>query len=179
MAKEDREELQELAAGCKPKQIIGELSEDLLAHYTDRPLIESLRRLPAFDGLLVRRDAGRRLPDRRRRLESGDVSHPVKDKKGKEKDKGWACDLVPKPLIVARYFADQQAAIDQLQRRAGKRLGPADGTGGRARRRGRLAGGAGEDQQVDRHRAADERNRKATTTAKDDQSRTVSSERRS
>jgi len=23
----------------------------------------------------------------------------VKDKKGKEKDKGWACDLVPKELI--------------------------------------------------------------------------------
>ncbi len=36
------------------------------------------------------------------------------DKKGKEKDKGWACDLVPKPLIVARYFAKEQAAIDQL-----------------------------------------------------------------
>ena len=38
-----------------------------------------------------------------------------KDKKGKEKDKGWACDLVPKPLIVARYFAKEQEAIDQLQ----------------------------------------------------------------
>ncbi len=36
------------------------------------------------------------------------------DKKGKEKDKGWTCDLIPKPLIVARYFAKEQAAIDQL-----------------------------------------------------------------
>src|SRR5258708_11131411 len=36
------------------------------------------------------------------------------DKKGKEKDKGWTCDLVPKPLIVARYYAKEQAAIDQL-----------------------------------------------------------------
>jgi type I restriction enzyme M protein len=36
------------------------------------------------------------------------------DKKGKEKDKGWACDLVPKPLIVARYFAKEQAAIDRI-----------------------------------------------------------------
>jgi type I restriction enzyme M protein len=34
------------------------------------------------------------------------------DKKGKEKDRGWACDLVPKHLIVARYFAKEQAAID-------------------------------------------------------------------
>ena len=37
-----------------------------------------------------------------------------KDKKGKEKDKGWTCDLIPKALIVARYFAKEQAAIDQL-----------------------------------------------------------------
>jgi type I restriction enzyme M protein len=37
-----------------------------------------------------------------------------KDKKGKEKDKGWSCDLVPKALLVARYFAAEQAAIDKL-----------------------------------------------------------------
>jgi type I restriction enzyme M protein len=37
-----------------------------------------------------------------------------KDKKGKEKDKGWTCDLIPKALIVARYFAKEQTAIDQL-----------------------------------------------------------------
>src|SRR5208337_3462886 len=36
------------------------------------------------------------------------------DKKGKEKDKGWTCDLIPKPLIVARYYGKEQAAIDQL-----------------------------------------------------------------
>ena len=37
------------------------------------------------------------------------------DKKGKSKDKGWACDLIPKPLIVARYFARQQLAITAAQ----------------------------------------------------------------
>lgn len=37
-----------------------------------------------------------------------------KQKNGREKDKGWTCDLVPKPLIVARYFAREQAAIDAL-----------------------------------------------------------------
>lgn len=36
------------------------------------------------------------------------------DKKGKEKDKGWACDLIPKSLIVTRYYAKEQAALDQL-----------------------------------------------------------------
>jgi type I restriction enzyme M protein len=37
------------------------------------------------------------------------------DKKGKQKDKGWACDLVPKALIVARYYAKEQAALDAKQ----------------------------------------------------------------
>jgi type I restriction enzyme M protein len=37
---------------------------------------------------------------------------PIMDKKGKEK--GWTCDLVPKALIVARYFAKEQEAIDEL-----------------------------------------------------------------
>ena len=37
------------------------------------------------------------------------------DKKGKRKDKGWSCDLVPKSLIVARYFANEQAALDAKQ----------------------------------------------------------------
>ena len=37
------------------------------------------------------------------------------DKKGKQKDKGWTCDLIPKPLIVARYFAKEQTALDAKQ----------------------------------------------------------------
>ena len=36
------------------------------------------------------------------------------DKKGKERDKGWTCDLIPKRLIVARYYAKEQASIDAL-----------------------------------------------------------------
>jgi type I restriction enzyme M protein len=50
------------------------------------------------------------------------ITHRVievkKDKKGekvKEVDKGWACDLVPKPFIVARYFPAEQEAIAKLQ----------------------------------------------------------------
>jgi type I restriction enzyme M protein len=31
------------------------------------------------------------------------------------KDKGWTCDLIPKPYIVARYFANEQAGLDALQ----------------------------------------------------------------
>ena len=35
--------------------------------------------------------------------------------KGKEVDKVWTCDLVPKPLIVARYFAEEQTTITKLE----------------------------------------------------------------
>jgi type I restriction enzyme M protein len=38
----------------------------------------------------------------------------VTDKKGKEKDKGWTCDLIPKSVIVARYFTKEQGEIDDL-----------------------------------------------------------------
>ena len=37
------------------------------------------------------------------------------DKKGKSKDRGWTCDLIPTPFIVARYFAKQQTDIDATQ----------------------------------------------------------------
>ena len=45
-----------------------------------------------------------------------------KDKKGKEKDKGWTCDLIPKSLIVARYFADEQEALHPCLSLASSRL---------------------------------------------------------
>ena len=31
------------------------------------------------------------------------------------RDKGWTCDLIPKPYLVARYFASEQAAIEAKQ----------------------------------------------------------------
>src|SRR5262249_32170072 len=39
----------------------------------------------------------------------------VKNKKGNEVDKGWACDLVPKDLVLNRYFAAEQEAIRSQQ----------------------------------------------------------------
>jgi type I restriction enzyme M protein len=97
-----------------PKEVIGALAEGLLAHYAGRPLIDPYdvyQHLMDYwaetmqdDVYLIAADGWRAEPNRV--IET--------DKKGKEKDKGWACDLVPKPLIVARYFAGEQAAIDQL-----------------------------------------------------------------
>jgi len=106
--------LRALKPGCHPKELIGKLSEDLLAHYVGQPLIDKYdvyQHLMDYwagtmqdDCYLIASDGWK--AETTRIIE--------KDKKGKEKDKGWTCDLVPKPLIVARYFAKEQEAIDQL-----------------------------------------------------------------
>ena len=106
--------LKALQPGCHPKQVIAALAEDLLAHYAGKPLIDPYdiyQHLMDYwaqtmqdDCYLIAADGWK--AETYRIIET--------DKKGKEKDKGWTCDLIPKPLIVARYYAKEQAAIDQL-----------------------------------------------------------------
>ena len=106
--------LKALAEGLHPKEVIGWLSEGLLAYYATRPLIDKYdvyQHLMDYwtesmqdDCYAIAADGWKATPARI--IET--------DKKGKVKDKGWACDLVPKPYIVARYFAEEQAAIDAL-----------------------------------------------------------------
>ena len=103
-----------LQAGCHPKEVIAALAESLLAHYAGKPLIDPYdvyQHLMDYwaetmqdDCYLIAADGWK--AETTRIIE--------KDKKGKEKDKGWTCDLIPKALIVARYFVKEHAAIDQL-----------------------------------------------------------------
>jgi type I restriction enzyme M protein len=108
------ETLRHLQAGCHPKEIITTLSEDLLAHYSDKPLIN---KYDIYQHLMdywveTMQDDCYILATDGWKAETYRVIE--KDKKGKVKDKGWACDLVPKDLIVARYFASEKAAIEKL-----------------------------------------------------------------
>ncbi|CUS32142.1 Type I restriction system adenine methylase HsdM [Candidatus Nitrospira nitrosa] len=106
--------LRQLKAGFHPKELIGKLSEDLLAHYVGQPLID---RYDVYQHLMDYW-AGTMQDDCYLITADGWKAETTriieKDKKGKKKDKGWTCDLVPKSLIVARYFAKEQEAIDQL-----------------------------------------------------------------
>ncbi|MGH9437401.1 MAG: type I restriction-modification system subunit M [Terriglobia bacterium] len=107
--------LKGLQSGCHPKEIIAGLSENLLAHYNGKPLLDKYdvyQHLMDYwaetmqdDCYLIAADGWK--AETYRIIE--------KDKKGKEKDKGWACDLVPKALLVARYFAEEQQAIEDLE----------------------------------------------------------------
>lgn len=108
------EKLKALKAGHHPKDVIFDLSEDLLAHYTGKPLID---KYDVYQHLMdywadVMQDDCYLISADGWKAETYRIIE--KDKKGKEKDRGWSCDLIPKSLIVARYFADEQAAIDDM-----------------------------------------------------------------
>ena len=98
-----------------PKELIGTVSETLLASMQAAPLIDAYavyQHLMDYWAETMQDDAYLIAAD-------GWFAKPARiietDKKGKKKDKGWACDLIPKPYIVARYFAKEQAALDAKQ----------------------------------------------------------------
>lgn len=106
--------LKELEAGCDPKQVIFDISEDLLAHYTGKPLVNKYdiyQHLMDYWAETMQDDCYLLAADGWK-AETYRVIEKAKN--GKQRDKGWACDLVPKEYVVARFFADEQAAIDAL-----------------------------------------------------------------
>jgi|CXWL01.1.fsa_nt_gi type I restriction enzyme M protein len=111
--------LKALKPGFHPRQLVNKLAEDLLAHYADKPLIDAY---DVYQHLMdywdaVMQDDCYLIADGGWKAETYRVIETKKGKDGKagkSVDKGWACDLVPKALVVARYFVKEQAAIDQL-----------------------------------------------------------------
>ena len=101
--------------GGHPKDLISTVSETLLAAVRAAPLLD------AYDVYQHLMDywAETMQDDVYQIAAEGWVARTARiletDKKGRPKDKGWTCDLVPKPLIVARYFATEQAVIDTVQ----------------------------------------------------------------
>ena len=102
-----------------PKTLITQVGEDLLETFRQAPLLnpyDIYQHLMDYWAETLQDDAYEITAD-------GWVAEPKRiveeitsgKKKGQTKDKGWACDLIPKPYIVARYFADEQAELDALQ----------------------------------------------------------------
>lgn len=106
--------LRELQADSHPKEVIARLSEDLLAHYAGKPLISQY---DVYQHLMdywetTMQDDCYLIADEGWKAKTYRIIE--KDKKGKEKDKGWTCDLVPKSFIVARFFTKEQENVDNL-----------------------------------------------------------------
>jgi len=115
--------LKSLAPGFHPKELIHELAEGLLTHYEHQPTAQALidpyavyQHLMDYwaetmqdDAYLIAEDGWRAQPYRVLETRKNKDGSP-----GKTVDKGWACDLVPKALLVQQHFAAEQTQLDQL-----------------------------------------------------------------
>jgi len=102
--------LKALEVGCHPRHIIETLSEDLLSRYENKPLID---KYDVYQHLMDYWDST--MQDDVYLIAADGWQAQTVRLLEKGKDKGWACDLVPKNLIIARYFAKEQQAINDLE----------------------------------------------------------------
>ena len=115
--------LKALEPGFQPKALIHDLTEGLLGHYEHQPTTEQLidpyavyQHLMDYwaetmqdDAYLIAEDGWKAVPYRVLETKKNKDGSP-----GKTVDKGWACDLVPKALLVQHHFAAEQAELDRL-----------------------------------------------------------------
>ncbi|WP_297669653.1 N-6 DNA methylase [uncultured Desulfovibrio sp.] len=99
--------------GGKPRLLIGPLAEALLDAFRPLPLLDAYA---VYQGLMdiweqTMQDDCFQIAAEGWKAEPQRITAVTK--KGKVKDKGWQCELVPKPLVVARYFANEQAKLDK------------------------------------------------------------------
>jgi type I restriction enzyme M protein len=99
----------------KPKALIESIAESLFEAFHDVDLLDAYdiyQHLMDYWAETMQDDAYLIAAD-------GWVAEPTRivevSKAGKARDKGWACDLIPKPLVVARYFSEEHSAIEAKQ----------------------------------------------------------------
>lgn len=112
-------QLRGLQVDCLPKLVIHDLSESLLAHFEQSEAGALLDAYAVYQHLM---DYWAETMQDDAYLISADgwVARTyrvveVNEKTKKSKDKGWACDLVPKSLVVSRFFDEEEAAILIMQ----------------------------------------------------------------
>lgn len=107
--------LKEMQIGLKPKEVIVDLSEKLLAHYTDRNLIS---KYDVYQHLMdywddVMQDDCYQIAVDGWKAETYRIF--IENKQKKVLDKGWTCDLIPKELVINRYFPKEKMEIEELE----------------------------------------------------------------
>jgi type I restriction enzyme M protein len=107
--------LKQLKPGFKPKQLIKQISEDLLQAYSNRHLLD---KYDVYQHLMNYWYEDAMQDDCYFITAEGwkaDVYRIiVENKKGTKVDKGWACDLVPANLVIDRYFSTEKKHLEQL-----------------------------------------------------------------
>lgn len=102
--------LNTLTVGSKPKELISNLSENILTAFSQLELIDNYdiyQNLMTYwtetmqdDAYLIATNGW-----------NAEITI-IKNKKGKET--GWDCDLIPKNIVISKYFAKEQSSIDKL-----------------------------------------------------------------
>ena len=116
--------LRDIGTSAYPRQLISSLSEDLLTRFADLPLLERYdvyQRLMDYWDELMQDDVYLIAIDGW--LEAAKPRSIIEDKEKKIREtpdltikrKKYKMDLIPPPLVVARYFVVAQAAIETLQ----------------------------------------------------------------
>lgn len=108
------DDLQGVQANTAPKKFIHSLSEALLKAYENKALVNTYdiyQHLMNYWNETMKDDVYLLIEDGwkatvKRILE--------KNNKGKEVDKGWTCDLIPKTLVVQKYLSSEQEALQDL-----------------------------------------------------------------
>ena len=95
-----------------PKTLIESIAEDLLNSFKSEKLLDAYdlyQHLMDYWGEIMQDDCYLIAAE-------GWVATTIEtDPKGKGKDKGWMCDLIPKSLVVNRYFVAEQNALAKKQ----------------------------------------------------------------
>jgi type I restriction enzyme M protein len=109
------EYLKNLTIDCHPKQVISDISESLLAQYTDIPLIDKYdiyqhimnywNETMQDDCYIIAADGWK----------ADTYRIVVENKQKKLIDKGWTCDLIPKELVITRFFLSEKQSLDNLE----------------------------------------------------------------
>jgi type I restriction enzyme M protein len=100
--------LKQLSQGVKPKEVIHHLAEDMLESFSNVQLIDHYdiyQHLMTYWLETMQDDLYLIASD-------GWKAEPVVVN---EKKQEWDCDLLPKDLVINRYFVVEQSAIDQLE----------------------------------------------------------------
>lgn len=106
--------LKALGKDCHPKQVIADISEKLLKAYEDKPLVDNY---DVYQHLLsywndVMQDDAYIISYDGWKAETYRIL--IENKKKKMVDKGWTCDLIPKELVINRFFETEKKEIENL-----------------------------------------------------------------
>ncbi|MDD4149580.1 MAG: type I restriction-modification system subunit M, partial [Bacteroidales bacterium] len=107
--------LKSLVIANKPKEVIVALAEDLLKTYQSKALIEKydiFQHLMSYWVEIMQDDCYIISVDG---WKAETYRILVENKQKKILDKGWTCDLIPKELVIKRYFKAEKQAIEDFE----------------------------------------------------------------